>query len=299
MDVNLNSNTGIPSSRGPISNIIPRSLSNISINPLVLVIFSIVIIAYFVLFASLGTPNGDDNGSKGLLFMEILLWGIFILLVFLNGAAYFLNLDITAYLQNIFSRTADLDVVIESEQDKRKRRKQNKFHKQGGFSRKGPIPELRLTKQVFHLPGNKYTFEDSKAICKAYGGKLASYKQMKGALEQGADWCSYGWSKDQMAYFPTQFEKWQNLQKIKGHKHDCGRPGINGGYIKNPNVRFGVNCYGYKPKMSEREAELMESSSPYPRTQKEIEFDKRVNHWRNKIPQILVAPFNQNNWSVL
>ena len=24
-----------------------------------------------------------------------------------------------------------------------------------------------------------------------------------------------------------------------------------------------------------------------------------INHWRNKIPQILVAPFNQNNWSVL
>ena len=291
MDVQLDPVTGVPT--------VPDYLTNMAVNPVVLVVIAVVIILYYVLFASLGTPNGDDNGSKGLLFMEILLWGIFILLVFLNGAAYFLNLDITAYLQNIFSRTADLDVVIESEQDKRKRRKQNKFHKQGGFSRKGPIPELRLTKQVFHLPGNKYTFEDSKAICKAYGGKLASYKQMKGALEQGADWCSYGWSKDQMAYFPTQFEKWQNLQKIKGHKHDCGRPGINGGYIKNPNVRFGVNCYGYKPKMSEREAELMESSSPYPRTQKEIEFDKRVNHWRNKIPQILVAPFNQNNWSVL
>ena len=54
---------------------------------------------------------------------------------------------------------------------------------------------------------------------------------MEDAYEDGADWCSYGWSEDQMAFFPTQKEKWKKLQKIEGHKHDCGRPGINGGYI--------------------------------------------------------------------
>jgi hypothetical protein len=31
-----------------------------------------------------------------------------------------------------------------------------------------------------------------------------------------------------MALFPTQKETWDKLQKIKGHEHDCGRPGING-----------------------------------------------------------------------
>ena len=33
-------------------------------------------------------------------------------------------------------------------------------------------------------------------------------------------------------------------------KDVCGLPGINGGYIDNPNIRFGVNCYGYKPKIT-------------------------------------------------
>ena len=51
-----------------------------------------------------------------------------------------------------------------------------------------------------------------------------------------------------MAYFPTQYDKWKKLQTIKGHENDCGRPGINGGFIDNPNVRFGINCFGYKPK---------------------------------------------------
>jgi hypothetical protein len=43
-----------------------------------------------------------------------------------------------------------------------------------------------------------------------------------------------------MAFYPTQKTTWDKLQKIKGHKHDCGGPGINGGFIQNPRVRFGV-----------------------------------------------------------
>ena len=31
------------------------------------------------------------------------------------------------------------------------------------------------------------------------------------------------------------------MQKIEGHEHDCGRPGVNGGYIANPNVNFSRN----------------------------------------------------------
>ena len=156
-----------------------------------------------------------------------------------------------------------------------------------------------MAKQVFHVPGNKYTYENSKAICKAYGGRLANYDEINKAYDEGADWCSYGWSDKQMALFPTQKEKWEHLQKIKGHEHDCGRQGINGGYIANPNVRFGVNCYGYKPKITKEEIDLMANTPLYPRTQREIDFDKRVNYWRDKLPEILVAPFNNNNWSII
>ena len=36
----------------------------------------------------------------------------------------------------------------------------------------------------------------------------------------------------------------------------------------------------------------------YPKTQEEIDFEHRVDYWKNKIPEIIVAPFNSNNWSV-
>ena len=29
---------------------------------------------------------------------------------------------------------------------------------------------------------------------------------------------------------------------LKGHRDDCGKPGINGGYFKDKDLKFGVNC---------------------------------------------------------
>ena len=153
--------------------------------------------------------------------------------------------------------------------------------------------------QVFNIPGNNYTYENATAVCKAYGGDLADYSQMEDAYREGAEWCNYGWSKGQMAFFPTQKKTFDNLQKIKGHENDCGRPGINGGFMANPFVRYGVNCYGKKPKINEEEKILMET--------KEVDhvtvspenaiMEQRVNYWKNQIPNILVSPFNPDRWS--
>ena len=41
---------------------------------------------------------------------------------------------------------------------------------------------------------------------------------------------NYGWSDGQMAYFPTQKDTWDKLQKNPNTKHACGRPGVNGVY---------------------------------------------------------------------
>ena len=100
-----------------------------------------------------------------------------------------------------------------------------------------------------------------------------------------------------MALYPTQKKTWKTLQGIQGHENDCGRPGINGGFIDNPNVRFGINCFGYKPKITQEEQELMENTTPFPKTQKELDFEKRVKDWKTKLPDILVAPFNSQQWS--
>ena len=100
-----------------------------------------------------------------------------------------------------------------------------------------------------------------------------------------------------MALFPTQEKSFQNLQKIKGHEWDCGRQGINGGYISNPNVRFGVNCYGHKPKMNNEEEVIMQNVSPYPKTKQDIQLEEKISYWKTKLNDILVSPFNSKSWS--
>ncbi len=280
----MNSITGVPYTT--------NYLNDVATNPMVIIVLTVVIIAYYALFAGLGMANGKSAGDvamsagKSIVFLEVLLWGVFVLLVLMNGMTYIFNTDITASIKNLFSAQPEIDIVVDQEDG----------DMSGGDA---PVPEIKLSKQVFHIPDNKYNYENAKAICNAYGGRLATVKEMQEAYEKGADWCGYGWSDGQMALYPTQYDKWANLQKIKGHEHDCGRPGINGGYISNPNVNFGINCYGYKPKITQQEAEAMKMAPQYPKTMREIEFDKRVDYWKGKLEQIEVSPFNHNNWSVI
>ena len=159
--------------------------------------------------------------------------------------------------------------------------------------------KIILNDPVFHLPENKYTYDDAKAVCKAYGSRLASYDEVSKAYDKGADWCTYGWSEDQMALFPTQKEKWDRLQKLKGHEQDCGRPGINGGYIYDSSMAYGANCYGPKPGINRHEAELMREKPFYNKNMSELKFDEKVNYWRGQIGQIEMAPFNHDNWSMI
>ena len=98
---------------------------------------------------------------------------------------------------------------------------------------------IRVSKQVFHVPDNKYDYKDAKAVCKTFDSRLATQHEINEAYRSGAEWCSYGWSEDQLALYPTQESTYFKLKKIKGHEHDCGRPGINGGYISNPKIKFG------------------------------------------------------------
>lgn len=274
MEVNINPVSGVP---GESYNYVDRWMAN----PLILFIVLVVILMYYTLFSYAGGSERAASGNGGGTFLEVLLWGTFLTIVLMNALRYFYGANIVAKISKLFSQEPQVDITVTTTDD----------------AAGAPVPELTHSKQVFHVPGNHYTFDDAKAVCAAYGGKLASYNQMEDAYEDGADWCSYGWSEDQMAFFPTQEEKWKKLQKIEGHKHDCGRPGINGGYIANPNVKFGVNCYGYKPDITPYESQLMRDSTGLPTTKKDQEFQKLVKEWKKKIPQILISPFNKNEWS--
>jgi len=251
-----------------------------------LLLLGIVIILFVTLFSTLGKKEGsvETNSGGSSKILTILLGGILIAVVLLNGLQYFFNINLTAQLNNLFTSTPSIDLTVEQP---------------GTPQEIAPVPEIRIKEQVYHIPGNEYTFDNATALCKAYGSRLATYSEVENAYKNGAEWCSYGWSDRQLALFPTQKDTWNYLQNIEGHENDCGRAGINGGYIANPDVRFGANCYGYKPKITDEEKEMMITQPLYPRTMKDIKEEKRVDYWRRKIPEILVAPFNKNVWSLL
>lgn len=269
--------------------------NRIRANPVMLILISIIVLVYYLLSTSVAVQDskGLHRGVEyaGLMFksesggakiMQTIMWIVFVFLILANAVSYFFNLNIKTAIQGLFTPKPEIDIIID----------QSKIGEP-------TIPEIRISRQVFHVPDNKYTYEEARALCEAYGGTLATYEQIEDAYNKGAEWCGYGWSEGQMALFPTQKETFDKLQTIKGHKHDCGRPGINGGYIANPNVRFGVNCYGYKPFITPTEEQIMAEARAYPITKRDIRHEKKVNKFRNKLERINIAPFNKNAWSMV
>lgn len=160
----------------------------------------------------------------------------------------------------------------------------------------GAIQNIMPTKEVFNIADNKYKYSDSDALCKAYGAELATYDQVKDAWNKGADWCNYGWVKGQAAIYPTQESTYNKLQMgPEDQKGACGIPGINGGYFDNPDLRFGVNCYGNKPSKSD--ADDRAQMKPHALTNDAIEYDRKVQDYKQGLNQIPISPFNSTSWA--
>jgi hypothetical protein len=264
-------------------------------NPTVLIILTIIIIIYVILFFSLGGEGGNasstsyemnsnDTSNSGSNVLIIIGIAIFIVLIITNGLQYFFGMDVIANIKNLFTGAPEIDITIDNSISN---------------ALSAPVPELVTRPQVFNIPGNEYVYQDAKALCSAYNARLATYQEVEESYKGGGEWCNYGWSEGQMALFPTQQKTWDKLQKIEGHENDCGRPGVNGGYIANPAVRFGVNCFGNKPRINSTEETLMATEPIYPKTLKDIAMENRVNYWKDKLSEIIVSPFNHNSWSKL
>jgi hypothetical protein len=265
-----------------------NNMNKIFLNPFVFIIILLVILGYILFFVSLGnnsTTTGDSSGKVHKTFGVIII-GILIVLVLLNALQYFFSINVTAIFKNFMTEKPEIDLVI-------------KEPPPNPDSLYSEIKEYQKEKkeQVFNIPGNYYNYENAKALCTAYGANLATYEQIEDSYQNGGEWCNYGWSDGQMALFPTQQSTFNTLQDKPGHEHDCGRPGINGGYIANPNVRFGVNCYGTKPAITQEEETLMDTTPQYPESAEDIAFQKRVDFWKSNINNILISPFNQGNWN--
>lgn len=282
MNVSYDSVTGI--GQNPLEYIDVVNQTSTDGKLIMLGVLSLTIFLYYIVFSTMPGGNGTSGptpSTGGAKLLEVIMWGTFIVLLMINGYQYFFNVNIVASVRNLFSDRPEVDITVQKPESESET----------------TVPELRYFKQVFHVPGNEYTYEDAKDVCKAFDARLASYDEVEKAYNNGAEWCSYGWSDNQMALFPTQKKTWDRLQNIKGHENDCGRPGINGGFIANPDVRFGINCYGFKPQITAAEADDMKTASIFPKTLKDIKRQERVAYWQTKLSDILVSPFNNDVWS--
>lgn len=229
-----------------------------------IILFSVIIFIFVFIFSLFGTENPISAGILNIIELVIFVSLVYILSVNYNRSEY----DYTTIINNLFNnKSLNVDVKVKN----------------------------KPKKEVFHLPNNVYTYSEAQEACKTYDARLAKYEEVENAYNNGATWCSYGWSDNNQVLFPTQKEVYDTLQKVPGHENDCGRQGVNGGYISNPNVKYGANCYGVKPEQSEddkvymKRSELMYSPLVDKDTLEEIEKNKET---------YLVAPFSKGKWSM-
>ena len=238
-----------------------------------------IIIALYVIMFLFRIPMSRETKPFFVYFIESLAWIVFLIIAFVDFFKYVLGISIIDMLSKLMNPEED------KEEEKKK---------------ETPAPKPIDTNEVFNISNNLYTYEDAQAICGSYGAKLATYEQIEDSYQNGAEWCNYGWSDGQMAFFPTQKATWTELQKFPKHKNDCGRPGVNGGYIHNPHVKFGVNCYGKKPKASPQDLSKLnnQGKSLFPKSEADVKLDKKVEYWKQNGEKMLkLNSFNNVKWS--
>lgn len=261
-------------------------------------IFLFYIVVYFFQL-----PMTETTKPISIYLIETGLWVVFMIILFVDFFKYVLGVSITDVLSKLnilgaqptFSIDASGHLIDASG---------NQVDASGNRISKRAVSDASScltnagnpTDEVFNVSNNVYTYSDAQAVCNIYGAKLATYDQIEQSYQKGGEWCNYGWSEGQMAFFPTQKSTWTKLQATDNHKNDCGRPGVNGGFIANPYIKFGVNCYGQKPKPTADDLAKMNArqNTVYPQTAADIEMEKKLNQWKNTVS---VNSYNNKKWS--
>ena len=285
MDLEVDSESKLPDTQ----NIFYLPFKNIKVSFILLL--SLVIIIYIVLFSIVnkgGNTNGTSGKSYSILALELILWIALIVVLYVNIKNYNdENYDFQTSIKNLLnSKMTEMDVKVNENKNTCKDDKENKEKEKETVN--------DADKEVFHIPSNTYTYKQAHDICKTLNSRLATYDEVERAYNNGANWCSYGWSEDQLALFPTQKKVYNDLKKIKGHENDCGRPGINGGFMANPHIKFGVNCFGKKPKKNTISDTYMHSINHSPAIDEDINSEEEM---KKTLEEMLIAPFNKDKWS--
>jgi hypothetical protein len=257
-------------------------------------IFSVIsfILGFYLIIYFLDVPMTNETKPLSIRMIDTIAWLLFVVLLICDFFNIFFNISIADSL----IRGDFLDRLRKAINESRQLKDSSNNVKDTSGNQKTSYQ----IDEVFNVSNNLYTYDDAAAVCSVYGAKLATYDQVEEAYNKGGEWCNYGWSEGQLALFPTQKTTWSKLQESKTAKNNCGRPGVNGGYMENPDLLFGVNCYGKKPAATKNNLAAMDANREVliPKTAEDSEVNEKVKIWKENPDQFLVInSFNRENWS--
>jgi len=248
-------------------------------------IFSILsfILGFYTIIYVIGIPMTNAMKPSSIAFIDIIAWFLFIIVLITDFFSIFLNVSLANV---IFGNVL------------------NKINVKDVSSVNTATIDSSSNDEVFNISNNLYTYDNAAEVCSIYGAKLATYEQVEEAYNHGGEWCNYGWSEGQMALFPTQKSTWSKLQGSESTKNTCGRPGVNGGYMENNGLLFGVNCFGKKPQASDSELKKMKANQeiniPIIENPEDKIKQSRMKFLKeNKDTLLVVNSFNRQHWSEL
>lgn len=278
-------------------------------NPYSIVSVVLFMLMFYGVIYMVRLPMDRETKPASVLLIETLATITFVLVLIVNFFLQVLKIDLLSVFDPNAETKAEEEAKKAEEEAKKAEEEAKKAEEAESEKEKDKDKDSCETKskfeegaEVFNIRNNIYTYDEAKEVCALYDAKLADYDQVEQAYNNGGEWCNYGWSEGRMALFPTQKSTWSNLQKNKRTKNACGRPGVNGGYFKNKNIRFGVNCYGKKPKPTEQELAMMKSNIDIkvPESPADRALRLKTEYWKKNADKFLVKnSFNKNDWSTI
>lgn len=270
---------------------------------------TLIVLAFYMVTYIFGVPMTSDMKPISIRIIEIVLIAVMTIVLFVFFFKNVLNISIVDVIQDIKDNLSGTkteeekdDTDAEIKLDDKPTEKDISTATVDGTQETTDISGAIMSNgnEVFNVSNNAYTYDEARAVCSIYGAELATYDQIEQAYNNGAEWCNYGWSEGQMAYFPTQKSTWTELQKNPKAKNNCGRPGINGGFMANPNLKFGVNCFGKKPDPTDDDVRRLESKKfqTYPDEIYDKEMKAKMEKWKKNADKMLqLNSYNKNMWS--
>lgn len=263
-------------------------------SPLSLVSVSFFIFTLYIVIYVLEIPMDSFGKPVTISIIENGAWILLVLVIFSVFLRYVAGVSFTGFMDNVgdyFKEKAEQATgtpAPATAEDKKQEQEQ-------GTAK----TTTQSVDEVFNVGNNMFTYDDAKTVCASYGARLATYDEVETAYNSGGEWCNYGWSDGQAAYFPTQKATWERLQKSESSKHSCGRPGVNGGYISDEKVRFGANCFGKKPAPSSAELSALSTGITIPKSPEDAILEKKISFWKTNRDKLLkINSYNNNKWSM-